>query len=108
LPLSPAISYPVQVWTGSDVGAQLAREADKMLHETKLRLLADVADVDTLSLRHTSASTAVCQAAADLAVDAVLVGSHGRTGVTRLLLGSVAEQTLRHAPCSVVIARAIT
>lgn len=35
----------------------------------------------------------------------VVVGSHGRTGVGRFLLGSVAEQVVRHAPCDVLVAR---
>jgi nucleotide-binding universal stress UspA family protein len=33
----------------------------------------------------------------------VVLGTHGRSGVTRLLLGSTAEAVLRHAPCPVVI-----
>lgn len=35
----------------------------------------------------------------------VVVGSHGRRGLRRLLLGSVAEATVRHARCSVLVAR---
>ena len=35
----------------------------------------------------------------------VVVGTHGRHGLTRLLLGSVAEYLLRHATCPVVILR---
>jgi len=35
----------------------------------------------------------------------VAMGSHGRRGVRRLILGSVAEATVRHAPCSVLVAR---
>jgi nucleotide-binding universal stress UspA family protein len=37
--------------------------------------------------------------------DLVAVGTHGRTGVQRLLVGSVAEYTVRYAPCSVLVAR---
>jgi len=37
--------------------------------------------------------------------DLIVLGSHGRTGVTRFLLGSVAEFVARHAPCSVEIVR---
>lgn len=37
--------------------------------------------------------------------DLVVVGSHGRRGVRRLLLGSVAEATVRHARCAVLVAR---
>jgi nucleotide-binding universal stress UspA family protein len=34
-----------------------------------------------------------------------VVGSHGRTGVTRVLLGSVAENVMRRAPCPVTVVR---
>jgi nucleotide-binding universal stress UspA family protein len=37
--------------------------------------------------------------------DLLVVGSHGRTGLARLLLGSVASHVAAHAPCSVLIVR---
>lgn len=39
------------------------------------------------------------------AVDLIVVGSHGRTGLTRFLLGSVSSQVASHAPCSVLVAK---
>ena len=35
----------------------------------------------------------------------LIVGTHGRTGVARVLLGSVAERLVRHAPCPVLVIR---
>lgn len=35
--------------------------------------------------------------------DMILLGSHGTTAITRLLVGSTAETVMRHAPCPVVI-----
>jgi nucleotide-binding universal stress UspA family protein len=52
-----------------------------------------------------SAAQQVAQLAADLEADLVVVGTHGRRGVPRLLLGSVAEMTLRLAPCPVLVVR---
>ena len=43
--------------------------------------------------------------AADANIDLIVMGTHGRTGLERMLMGSVAEQTLRHAPCSVMVAK---
>jgi nucleotide-binding universal stress UspA family protein len=36
------------------------------------------------------------------AVDLIVIGTHGRTGISRLLMGSVAEAVLRRAPCPVL------
>jgi nucleotide-binding universal stress UspA family protein len=41
----------------------------------------------------------------DAAVDLIVMGTHGRTGVERLLMGSVAERVLRDAPCSVLVVK---
>ena len=37
--------------------------------------------------------------------DLVVVGSHGRTGIPKLVLGSVASHVTTHAPCSVLVVR---
>jgi nucleotide-binding universal stress UspA family protein len=39
------------------------------------------------------------------AIDLIVMGTHGRSGVKRLLLGSVAEYAVRHARCPVVTVR---
>lgn len=41
--------------------------------------------------------------AEDRDVDQIIMGSHGRTGVTRVVMGSVAEKVLRRAPVPVTI-----
>ena len=46
----------------------------------------------------------VSMAATD-AVDVVFIGTHGRTGLKHLLLGSVAERVVRHALCPVLVVR---
>ena len=38
-------------------------------------------------------------------VDLVVMGSHGRSGLSHLLVGSVAESVVRHAPCPVLVVR---
>jgi nucleotide-binding universal stress UspA family protein len=49
------------------------------------------------------AAAAICQVAERLGVDVVVVGSHGRTGLARIFLGSVSEHVVRHAPCPVLV-----
>jgi nucleotide-binding universal stress UspA family protein len=47
--------------------------------------------------------TAICEWAHAKQVQLIVIGTHGHSGIDRLLLGSVAERVLRQAPCSVMV-----
>jgi nucleotide-binding universal stress UspA family protein len=47
----------------------------------------------------------VAVARSDRSIDLVVMGTHGRTGLAHVLLGSVAEKVVRHAPCAVLVVR---
>ncbi len=47
----------------------------------------------------------VVRLARDAGMDLIVMGTHGRTGLDRLLLGSVAEKVMRDAPCSVLVVK---
>lgn len=49
--------------------------------------------------------TVVVDAADEWKADLIVVGSHGRTGLKRLVLGSVAQSVVAHAHCSVEVVR---
>lgn len=55
--------------------------------------------------RYGTPAEQIIQLAADFDADMVVVGTHGRTGVTRLVVGSVAEKVVRTAPCPVLVVR---
>jgi universal stress protein A len=46
----------------------------------------------------------IVEAAKAGSYDLIVIGSHGRRGLARVMLGSVAEQVVRHAPCPVLVA----
>ena len=56
-------------------------------------------------MREGDPRTEIIGEAEEWGADLVVVGSHGRTGIKRWVLGSVAEHVVRHAPCSVEVAR---
>ena len=50
-------------------------------------------------------TTEILRVAEEAKSDLIVMNTHGRTGVGRLVLGSVAEHVLRKAPCPVLIVR---
>lgn len=48
---------------------------------------------------------AIVETARLIGADLIVIGTHGRSGLKRLVLGSVAENVLRHAPCPVLTVR---
>jgi universal stress protein A len=56
-------------------------------------------------VRPLSIGEAIVARADELHAELIVMGTHGRTGVKRMVLGSVAEHVVRHAPCPVVTVR---
>ena len=50
-------------------------------------------------------ATEITRYAADAGIDVIVIGTHGRTGVDRLVMGSVAEKVMREALCSVLVVK---
>jgi nucleotide-binding universal stress UspA family protein len=56
-------------------------------------------------LREGDPASEIVRYATEAGVDVIVMGTHGRTGLERLLMGSVAEKVLRDAPCSVLVVK---
>lgn len=56
-------------------------------------------------LREGEPASAIVQVAQERNCDLIVLGSHGRTGLERVLLGSIAEQVMRHSLCPVLIVK---
>lgn len=74
----------------------------------RLTALARKAAPDLRTIAHVRvghAAEELAQLAAEVEADQIVVGTHGRRGLRRLLLGSVAEGVVRIAPCPVLVVR---
>lgn len=73
----------------------------------ELRELADeISDgcrVVETAVRRGIAFFEIIEAAKAMGADLLVVGTHGRTGLSRAILGSTAEKVTRHAPCPVLV-----
>ena len=63
------------------------------------------AQIGEVVLKTGDARDAIVQTATELGIDLIVMGTHGRRGVSRALLGSVAETVVRSAPCPVLTVR---
>ena len=78
--------------------------ADGVLDDTVERAAEHDREIDTVRVTDRPAR-AIVDYADEEEIDHIVIGSHGRTGVTRVLLGSVAEKVVRRAPCPVTVVR---
>jgi nucleotide-binding universal stress UspA family protein len=100
IPMPLIAPYEVAIPEGIIEGAR--REAQRQL-EDAAKAVSGVAV--TTELASTPAHAALVDAAKRLPAELIVTGSRGLTGVKHALLGSVAERTLRYAPCSVLTVR---
>jgi len=88
---------------------EMEREWDAEMAEAREELERTAAALTTTRVEKRielgDVASTICRVAEELDVDVVVVGSHGRTGLGRLFLGSVSEHVVRHAPCPVLVVR---
>lgn len=86
------------------------RDETMRLHEDQARDAAEALGRAGLTADHQSregdAAGQLLRAADELQADLIMVGTRGRTGLSRLILGSVARNVLLHAHCSVLVVHA--
>jgi nucleotide-binding universal stress UspA family protein len=99
----PAV-YPYEVAVPDSLiteGRQIAKQ----------KLAADKEEVEKAGiaaetrLAEAPAAGAIVRVAEELGSDLLVMGTRGNTGLKHIVLGSVAERTLRHSPCSVLIVK---
>lgn len=81
-------------------------------HEAAETLLADAVahaaehdvDLDT-AIESGPVAQTIVEYVSDHEIDHVVIGSHARSGISRILIGSVAEHVMRNVPVSVTVAR---
>jgi nucleotide-binding universal stress UspA family protein len=80
------------------------KEAEGIVAEAA-KPLRDAGFTVTTAIEEGEAKSLLVEKASKWPADLVVLGSHGRKGLARFLLGSVSESVSRFAPCSVLIVR---
>jgi len=92
-------------WEGMPVLIEDAKRQGQLLVKGAMEALAHSGHEAFSEVHLGFPKKAVPEYAKEWSADLVMVGSHGRSALTRFLLGSVAQAVLRTAPCSVEIVR---
>ena len=103
LPYYPELTvpYPVNL---SDIKKRRMEAGRRLVARAAARLRAAGFQVDS-TVRPGQVRSLVVDVARKWHADLIVVGSHGRKGLARILLGSVSDYVTHHAPCSVQIVR---
>src|SRR5690349_13483292 len=110
--LAAVKAAPLPYVGGGEVPITLLVDPEEFRKQTSAQIQAQLArakpgakaDVEVL-IDAASEAAAIVRCAESRGADLVVVGSRGSTGLRRMLLGSVAEAVVRHAHCSVLVAR---
>ena len=87
---------------GSDETAEdLQRESERAVRQVEAMASTHGVSVET-AIREGDPSDEILAYADEIDADAIVAGTHGRTGVQRQLIGSVAERLVRHSPIPVM------
>jgi universal stress protein A len=84
----------------------LQRELEEAARTRLDALVAANGPAATRIVTSNSTANAIAAYAQEIHADIIVIGTHGRSGVSRLLLGSVAERVVRTAPCPVLTVHA--
>jgi nucleotide-binding universal stress UspA family protein len=84
---------------------RMADQAMKDLAEVVPQKVKERISVEEISIEGHAVHHSIVEKATELEVDLIVIATHGRTGLAHVVLGSVAEHIIRHAPCPVLVVR---
>jgi Universal stress protein UspA and related nucleotide-binding proteins len=105
-PIVPTVGYsgmtePMPI---ADIAEQLEDSAEREL--PKLAECEEFSGLDVEEMVvHGEAAAEIVRLANERSVDLIVIASHGRTGLGRILFGSTAEAVVRHAACPVLVVK---
>jgi nucleotide-binding universal stress UspA family protein len=107
---SPAVIHAVHVVPQLEIDSPIPALRNEVAKEGLERLqeyLKERGYADMVQARAVvgAASAVLPEVARSVHADLIVVGTHGRKGLARLVMGSVAETVMREAPCSVLVVR---
>ncbi len=102
--ISTTFAFPLEVGFG-DIFEAMEKDARERMRKLVRRKRLKPGKYRSILIQGGDAALAITGLARRSRASMIIMGSHGRTGLQRLMLGSVAERTLRYAKCPVLIVK---
>jgi len=101
------VDAPAEFYDGAPQAVDgLVKKATGIVDDVKKQAEASGVNAETFVAK-AEPSGAITELAEDQDANMIIIGSHGRTGLRRLLMGSVAEMVIGHAPCPVLVVKSL-
>jgi nucleotide-binding universal stress UspA family protein len=111
-----SVLYVIDPYPFAGVGADFAygqanyisaanAEADLAMERARADLAAEGLSCETSVMESSSVSRGILETASAVGADLIVMGSHGRRGLEKLVLGSVAQRVVSHAHVTVMVVR---
>ena len=105
-PVVPTVGYtgltePLPI---ADLSEQLEESAERELPKISECQECSGLEIEQV-ITHGDAAAEIVRVAKERKIDLIVISSHGRTGLGRILFGSTAESVVRHAPCPVLVVK---
>lgn len=96
-------AYPIQIEGAPGVKEKMEKEALEMLQKVGAKAKGKNINCETILRWERSPHAAILKEAKDRGADLIVLGSHGKTGLMKLILGSVAQKVIGYARCPVMV-----
>ena len=95
--------YPEQLEVAPALAEKMSEETRKILDNARKKI--ETANISCETIVHIGGQPHefIVKEAKDKNIDLIVMGTHGRTGLKKLAMGSVAQKVIGHTPCSVLV-----
>jgi len=95
--------YPEQMEVAPALVEKMSQDGRETLEKAKKKIEAENIPCETIVHMGGQPHEFIVQEAKDRSIDLIVMGTHGRTGLKKLIMGSVVQKVIGNAPCSVLV-----
>ena len=101
--ISVVEAYPTSLNSGLGVKKKIEKDTREYLEQVERKVAKENISFETIVHSGGQPHESIVKEAKKRNIDLIVMGTHGRSGLKRIILGSVAQKVIGYAPCSVLV-----